>query len=72
MNSTLKRNLLVRTVGFRKNTDPVTSSIEYMLPVFPRHEYCFHHRTARVRNHNETLSPLVQHRLRQRVRQMRT
>lgn len=71
MNDALRRKLLIRTVGFCRNTDPVTASIEYMLPVFPRCEYCFHHRTARVRNHNETKSPLVRYRLRQRINNKR-
>lgn len=67
MDDVLRRKLLIHTVGFRRNTDPVTSSIEYQLPVFPRHDYCFQSRTSRVRNYNETRSPLVRLRLRQSV-----
>lgn len=67
MNSTLQRKLLIRTVGFRRNADPVTISIEYHLPVFPRCDYSMYSRSAQVRNFNETRSPLVRHRLRQSV-----
>lgn len=58
----LKRKLLIRTTGFRKNRDAVTANVEYVLPQFPRSDLVWGTRSTLVRNWNHMQRPLVKYR----------